>query len=118
MRSGPRRRTLGWRCNRSHYRSPVQCADWATGGDVSTVDETGNDSGAVLRDGLTKVAVYRDEKGELHERSAIGPHLGCIVVWNPTEKTWDCPCHGLRFDKFGKFINGPANRELFQSSSL
>jgi glycine/D-amino acid oxidase-like deaminating enzyme/nitrite reductase/ring-hydroxylating ferredoxin subunit len=95
-----------------------QYADWATGGDVSTVDEIGNDSGAVLRDGLTKVAVYRDEKGELHERSAICPHLGCIVVWNPTEKTWDCPCHGSRFDKFGKFINGPANRELFQSSSL
>jgi glycine/D-amino acid oxidase-like deaminating enzyme/nitrite reductase/ring-hydroxylating ferredoxin subunit len=95
-----------------------QYADWATGGDVSTVDEIGNDSGAVLRDGLTKVAVYRDEKGELHERSAICPHLGCIVVWNPTEKTWDCPCHGSRFDKFGKFINGPANRELFPSSSL
>ncbi|MHB8058007.1 MAG: FAD-dependent oxidoreductase [Desulfuromonadaceae bacterium] len=95
-----------------------QYADWVSGGDVSSVDEIVNDSGAVLRDGLTKVAVYRDEKGQLHERSAICPHLGCIIVWNPTEKTWDCPCHGSRFDKFGKFINGPANRELFQSSSL
>ena len=89
-----------------------QYADWATGGDVNSVDDIDNDSGAVLREGLTKVAVYRDENGELHKSSAVCPHLGCIVVWNPTEKTWDCPCHGSRFDKFGKFINGPANKQL------
>lgn len=89
-----------------------QYADWVTGGDVSSVDEIGKDSGDVLRHGLTKVAVYRDEKGELHERSAVCPHLGCIVAWNPAEKTWDCPCHGSRFDKLGKVINGPANKEL------
>jgi glycine/D-amino acid oxidase-like deaminating enzyme/nitrite reductase/ring-hydroxylating ferredoxin subunit len=92
----------------------AQYTDWVTGGDVSSVDEIAKDSGAVLRRGLTKVAVYRDEKGELHERSAICPHLGCIIGWNPSEKTWDCPCHGSRFDKLGKVINGPANKDLAQ----
>lgn len=92
----------------------VQYTDLVTGGDVNSVDEIAKDSGAVLRRGLTKVAVYRDEKGMLHERSAVCPHLGCIIDWNPSEKTWDCPCHGSRFDKLGKVINGPANKELAQ----
>ncbi len=90
----------------------VQYTDWLTGGDVSSEDEVTRDSGAVLRRGLTKVAVYRDEKGNLHECSAICNHLGCIVNWNTAEKTWDCPCHGSRFDKLGKVINGPANKDL------
>jgi len=66
----------------------------------------------VVRRGLTKVAVYRDEKGTTHEHSAVCGHLGCIVHWNSAEKTWDCPCHGSRFDKLGKVINGPANSDL------
>jgi Rieske Fe-S protein len=56
--------------------------------------------------------VYRDEQGTVHERSAVCAHLGCIVGWNKVEKTWDCPCHGSRYDKFGKVINGPANEDL------
>jgi Rieske Fe-S protein len=95
----------------------AQYTDWVTGGDVSSVNEIAKDCGAVLRSGLTKVAVYRDEKGELHERSAVCPHLGCIIDWNPSEKTWDCPCHGSRFDKLGKVINGPANKDLPQVES-
>jgi Rieske Fe-S protein len=92
----------------------AQYTDWVTAGDVNSVDEIARESGAVLRRGLTKVAVYRDEQGALHERSAICPHLGCIVGWNPSEKSWDCPCHGSRFDKLGQVINGPANKELAQ----
>jgi Rieske Fe-S protein len=90
----------------------VQYTDLVTGGDVASTDEIDPGSGAVIRRGLTKVAVFRDEKGILHERSAICTHLGCVVHWNPTEKTWDCPCHGSRFDKFGKVSNGPANADL------
>ena len=70
------------------------------------------DSGKVIQRGLSKVAAYRDEKGELHEMTAVCPHLGCIVQWNGSEKTWDCPCHGSRFDKMGKVVNGPANTDL------
>jgi glycine/D-amino acid oxidase-like deaminating enzyme/nitrite reductase/ring-hydroxylating ferredoxin subunit len=90
----------------------AQYADWLTGGDVSGVDEIAKDNGAVLRRGMSKVAVYRDEHGKLHEHSAVCGHLGCIVQWNSTEKTWDCPCHGSRFTKLGKVINGPANSDL------
>jgi len=94
----------------------AQYKEWVTGGDVSSPDEIAKDSGAVLRHGVTKVAVYRDPTGTLHERSAVCPHLGCIVAWNAAEKTWDCPCHGSRFDKFGEVINGPANRGLARTS--
>lgn len=90
----------------------AQYADWVTPGDVASVDEIGRDGGAVIRRGVSKVAVYRDDTGALHERSAVCPHLGCIVAWNPAEKTWDCPCHGSRFSKLGEVINGPANSGL------
>jgi glycine/D-amino acid oxidase-like deaminating enzyme/nitrite reductase/ring-hydroxylating ferredoxin subunit len=90
----------------------AQYAQWVTPGDVGSVDEIAKDSGAVIRRGTSKIAVYRDATGELHEKSAACPHLGCIVAWNPAEKTWDCPCHGSRFGKFGDVINGPANTGL------
>ncbi|HEX2056028.1 MAG TPA: Rieske 2Fe-2S domain-containing protein, partial [Nitrospiraceae bacterium] len=90
----------------------AQYTDWVTGGDVNSAEEIATDSGAVIRRGLKKVAVYRDTSGGLHERSAVCTHLGCIVTWNEKEKTWDCPCHGSRFDRLGKVINGPANRDL------
>lgn len=93
----------------------AQYADWVTGGDVGSPDDIEKDSGAVIRRGALKVAVYRDATGELHERSAVCPHLGCIVAWNPAEKTWDCPCHGSRFSKFGEVINGPANVGLLKA---
>ncbi len=87
-------------------------ADWVTGGEIQSVDELLPGEGALMRRGLTKIAVYRDEQGRVHERSALCRHLGCVVQWNSTEKTWDCPCHGSRFDCYGKVINGPANRDL------
>ena len=59
-----------------------------------------------------QVAVYRDEAGELHKVSAVCTHLGCIVTWNNAETTWDCPCHGSRFDVDGKVIQGPAVKDL------
>ena len=90
----------------------AQYADHLTPGDVDDAQQIAQDSGAVMRRGVLKVAVYRDQTGALHERSAVCPHLGCVVAWNPAEKTWDCPCHGSRFDKFGTVINGPANVDL------
>ena len=90
----------------------AQYVDWLTPGDVAAVDAIAPGAGAVMRQGLTKAAVYRDEQGVIHARSAVCPHLGCIVDWNHAERTWDCPCHGSRFDCHGRVINGPANSDL------
>ena len=89
-----------------------QYTDWLTRGDVDSAAQIKPDTGAVIRRGLTKMAVYRDKQGACHERSAICTHLGGIVRWNDREKIWDCPCHGSRFDRFGGVINGPANSDL------
>ncbi|MDB5336151.1 MAG: puuB [Planctomycetaceae bacterium] len=86
--------------------------DWLGTGDVSSAGQIPTSTGAVLRDGMTKIAAFRDEHGSLHQCSAVCPHLGCIVHWNDAEKVWDCPCHGSRFDAFGGVVNGPANRAL------
>lgn len=93
----------------------VQYTDLVTGGDVDSPDQLASGSGAVLRRGLKKIAAYRDPNGQIHEFSAICPHLGCVVQWNSTEKTWDCPCHGSRFEAQGKVINGPAITGLYRS---
>jgi glycine/D-amino acid oxidase-like deaminating enzyme/nitrite reductase/ring-hydroxylating ferredoxin subunit len=106
----PMRAAAEWA--RENSNVALQYADWLTGGDVGSVDEVRPDSGAVVRRGLEKIAVYRDAAGRLHERSAACTHLGCIVHWNRAEKTWDCPCHGSRYDKTGRVINGPANKDL------
>ena len=68
---------------------------------------------AVVRHHLGKVAAWRDLGGMLHLHSARCPHLGCVVHWNPVEHSWDCPCHGSRFDAHdGSVLNGPADRGL------
>jgi glycine/D-amino acid oxidase-like deaminating enzyme/nitrite reductase/ring-hydroxylating ferredoxin subunit len=64
--------------------------------------------GQVLKLDGEKVAVYRNTHGELSALSAVCTHLGCFVQWNTTEKSWDCPCHGSRFDPQGRVLNGPA----------
>jgi glycine/D-amino acid oxidase-like deaminating enzyme/nitrite reductase/ring-hydroxylating ferredoxin subunit len=86
--------------------------DYFGAGDVRSEDDLAPGCGAILRRGLAKIAVYRDDDGVLHEYSAVCPHLGCIVAFDDVEKTWDCPCHGSRFDRFGRVIVGPANRDL------
>ncbi len=97
---------------KENINAAAQYADWATGGEVSSTDEIARGSGAIVRRGLKKVAAYRDEKGALHEVSAACPHLGCVVAWNSDEKSWDCPCHGSRFDCYGRVVNGPALSNL------
>jgi Rieske Fe-S protein len=86
----------------------AQYADWLTLGDVNGVQEVAAGEGAVIRHGLNKIAVYRELNGALSALDASCPHLGCIVQWNSAEKTWDCPCHGSRFDKKGQVVSGPA----------
>nr|MBA3403477.1 FAD-dependent oxidoreductase [Gemmatimonadaceae bacterium] len=91
-----------------------QYKDWVTGGDVDSYDDIAPGTGAVVKRGRKKIAVYRDDKGDVHERSAVCTHLYCIVDWNTAERTWDCPCHGSRFDPYGQVVNGPAITPLPQ----
>ena len=93
---------------RENVNVAAQYRDYVTPGEVATPDAIAPDSGAIMRDGAKKLAVYKDVDGALHVRSAFCTHLYCIVHWNGTEKTWDCPCHGSRFDPYGNVINGPA----------
>ncbi|HEX4979724.1 MAG TPA: FAD-dependent oxidoreductase [Acidimicrobiales bacterium] len=58
------------------------------------------------------VAAYRDEDGGLHARSGRCTHLGCLVAFNPAERSWDCPCHGSRFGVDGRVLEGPAVADL------
>lgn len=115
-----------WSCIYDPSRFPVQSTEfyqenadvlwhyfeWLTSGDVgdNTAIEPGE--GAIIRRGLSKIAGYRDDNGQLHEFSAICPHLGCVVAWNSTEHIWDCPCHGSHFDRYGHVLNGPARSDL------
>jgi glycine/D-amino acid oxidase-like deaminating enzyme/nitrite reductase/ring-hydroxylating ferredoxin subunit len=89
-----------------------QFTDYLTAGEIDAVEELKPGEGAIMRDGLSKLAVYRDDGGTVHKLSAVCPHLGCIVAWNSTEKTWDCPCHGSKFDAGGRVYQGPANGDL------
>lgn len=72
--------------------------------------------GRVVRSADGPVAVFRDDTGRLHLHTAVCPHLGCIVAWNPDERTWDCPCHGSRFSATGDLIGGPAEKGLETAS--
>jgi len=97
---------------RENVNVASQLADWIRPGEVGDVAAIAPGSGAVLRRGLRRVAVYRRPTGELRELSATCPHLGCIVRWNASERTWDCPCHGSRFHPEGSVVSGPATRGL------
>ncbi len=69
-------------------------------------------TGKVIKLDGKKIAAYRDEDGEIHALSPVCTHAGCIVNWNGEEKSWDCPCHGARYDMEGKVLTGPAVRDL------
>jgi glycine/D-amino acid oxidase-like deaminating enzyme/nitrite reductase/ring-hydroxylating ferredoxin subunit len=108
----PKRKTLDADFVKENVNVVKQYADWISGGDVKSEADIPRGEGAVLREGLTKAAVYRDEAGRLYKCSATCTHLACVVQWNSVEKSWDCPCHGSRFDPMGKVLMGPAIDDL------
>lgn len=67
--------------------------------------------GVVLLDG-EKVGVYKDENGKIYPVDIRCPHLGCELEYNPDEHSWDCPCHGSRFDRYGHWLDAPATGDL------
>lgn len=85
---------------------------WLSPGEVKSTDDIERGQGAIVRKGIHKLAVYRDEAGALHSCSAKCTHLGCVVQFNSAERSWDCPCHGSRFSTDGDVLHGPATSPL------
>jgi len=103
LHAGGENLSVAWRFVRDRLRALVPRRH---------ADEVPADSGRVVSRGGRPLAQYRDPSGELHVLSARCTHLGCIVQWNELEKTWDCPCHGGRFQRTGKVLYGPPTRDL------
>ena len=98
---------------RENANAALQYRDWVRPGEVSSAGEIARGTGAVLRRGLHRIAAYRSADGQLHAFIARCPHLGCVVRWSSEEKSWDCPCHGSRFDAAsGAILNGPTSEPL------
>lgn len=79
------------------------------------LDKLENDQMTVIEkdeDNENKIGVYKDKNGKLHYLDLSCTHKGCGLEINDGDQTWDCPCHGSRFDKFGKVIYGPAIENL------
>lgn len=83
-----------------------------SGEPVATLDEIGRGEGRLVKYQGQSLAVYRGEAGELYLLSPKCTHAGCYVHWNGFEKTWDCPCHGGRYDAMGARIYGPPPADL------
>lgn len=86
--------------------------DYLQGPEVANFDEIPLGMGCMLRRGLKLFAGYRDDRGHLSVLDAVCPHLGGVVHFNPATGTWDCPCHGSRFDTRGEVLEGPATEGL------
>jgi glycine/D-amino acid oxidase-like deaminating enzyme/nitrite reductase/ring-hydroxylating ferredoxin subunit len=83
-------------------------AEYLAPGELASFDELKPGRGAIIRQGLSKVAAYRDKSGKLYLRSAACTHIGCHLHWNSFETCWDCPCHGSQFAADGTPLNAPA----------
>lgn len=83
-------------------------AEYFAPGELSSLNDLKPGQGAIVREGLSKVAAYRDGSGRLSMRSATCTHIGCHLHWNSFETCWDCPCHGSQFAVDGAALNAPA----------
>ena len=83
-------------------------AEYVAPGERSSADDLNPGEGTILRQGVEKIAAYRDDKGALHLNSAACTHVGCHLHWNSFETCWDCPCHSSMFDVSSHPINAPA----------
>lgn len=79
---------------------------------LKTVEDIKPGHGGVVMIGDRRAGVYKDEEGQIYAVDIRCRHLGCHLEWNPDEFSWDCPCHGSRFDYNGNLLNGPAQKNL------
>jgi len=79
---------------------------------IASLKELPVGEGKVVKYEDEKLAIYKDEQGKITALSPVCTHTGCIVNWNGTEKSWDCPCHGGRFAIDGTVMTGPPREAL------
>jgi glycine/D-amino acid oxidase-like deaminating enzyme/nitrite reductase/ring-hydroxylating ferredoxin subunit len=100
----------------SFAKANVEVAAELVGGWLSRkpkgYDELAPGEAGILSIDGDKVAAFKDETGRVHAVSAVCTHMGCLVGWNETDRSWDCPCHGSRFELSGEVIHGPATQPL------
>ena len=80
--------------------------------DKTSLDDLKQETGQIIEWNGEKVGVYKDIEGKMFAVKPVCTHLGCILNWNGADKTWDCPCHGSRFDYTGKNLYNPALKDL------
>lgn len=76
------------------------------------LDDVQNGEGKIVMFDEVKVGIYKDNDGNVYAIKPYCKHLGCELSWNELNKTWDCPCHGSRYEYTGKNIYGPSNKDL------
>ncbi|HEX8325320.1 MAG TPA: FAD-dependent oxidoreductase [Tepidisphaeraceae bacterium] len=108
----PNRHLMNREALKEDLNANAQYIDYVTPGDIKSPDDLKPGEGGLMRQGLKKLAVYKDEQGQVHQCSSVCPHLGGIVQWNPVEKSWDCPVHGSRFTCTGELLIGPSTDDL------
>ena len=79
---------------------------------VESISKIKNDNGAIIKINGTNVGIYKDISGKMFAVSPTCTHLGCLITWNNLDKTWDCPCHGSRYNYKGENIYDPAFKNL------
>lgn len=77
-----------------------------------SIDEIENDNGGIIKIDGDNIGIYKDKEGKIYAVNPVCTHLGCLLSWNNLDKTWDCPCHGSRFDYMGKNLYEPAIKDL------
>jgi nitrite reductase/ring-hydroxylating ferredoxin subunit len=92
--------------------SGLMALDRITPAEVSDPEDVPAGQARIVRNGLGKSGAYRDQGGRLHGVSLRCTHLGCLLRFNAAERSWDCPCHGSRFDIDGGVLEGPAVKPL------
>lgn len=104
---------------RKFVQENLQVAGHLLGGYLSakphSFDAIGTGEAKVVEIDGEKIAAFRDEGGRIHAVSAVCTHMGCVLGWNHTDRTWDCPCHGSRFGLSGEVLHGPAVQYLARS---
>lgn len=99
---------------KENLNTAAQYIEWLDPKFEGNLQNLASGEGMIFRKSGKMMAAYKTEDGDIEYMSAVCPHLAGIVSWNTAEKSWDCPCHGSRFDCHGAVIQGPAISGLKQ----